>query len=912
VDAPSPAGADRTAYPGHWEADVLLTDGTVAHLRPILPADADLLVAFYGRVSEESKYLRFFAPYPRLTRRDIVRFTDVDSTDRVALIVTVGPDMVAVGRFDRAGTVGTPAGRRADVAFLVEDAHHGRGLASVLLEHLAVIARELGITAFVAQVLPENERMTRVFADAGYTVRDRTEDDVLVLDFPLQPTASSVAVTQAREQRAEARSVERMLRPAAVAVVGASREVDKVGHQLVRNLVAGDVGVPVHPVNPEATVVAGIPAYRRVRDIAGPVDLAVVAVPAERVAEVVDDCAAKGVHALVVISGGFADAGPDGERLTADLLTRTRRSGMRVVGPASLGIIAMAPAGSLNASLAATVPSPGRIAMFSQSGALGIGILQRMRFRALGLSSFVSAGNRLDVSVNDMLQYWDDDESTDLILLYLESVGNPRKFSRLARRIGRHKPIVSVRVGRTLEEVPVVGRTGPGVAGREEVEAVFGQAGVILVDTVAELFDVASVLATQPLPPSRRVAVIGNSRALSRSIADAAVRSGLDVGEGPNVLPNGAGPEEFAAALTEAVTDPSVGSAVVFVAPTLEVVEADVAAAIARVAATSAAERTTIVSATLGAVDRRAVDQARGNGPPARAVPVFYSAEEALRALAAVVRYSRWRSGPAGRVPELTGVDVGVARAVLGRARLRAAADDGPDRRLLAADIGELLAAFGIRLEPVVSVDDAAAAVAAAAAMWRAGAAAVVLKAAAWHLRSSPDQRDVWRNLTDAGDVREAFTAMAGTYGGPRLARLVVQAQAPPGVPVSVDLRQDRAFGPIVSFGVGGVATELLGDRAHRIPPLTDRDADTMIRQIGAAPLLFGYRGAEPVDTAALAGLLHRVSALAEALPAVTELALDPVLAGPDGFTVLRASATVAGLAERPDSFRRQLPTTVG
>ncbi len=922
MDAPDTAGPtvaggsgqhrarDRTNYPAHWEADVLLTDGTVAHLRPILPADADLLVAFYGRVSDESKYLRFFAPYPRLTRRDIARFTDVDSTDRVALIVTVGPDMVAVGRFDRAGPVGTPAGRQADVAFLVEDAHHGRGLASVLLEHLAVIARELGITAFVAQVLPQNERMARVFADAGYTVRDRTEDDVLLLDFPLQPTASSVAVTQAREQRAEARSVERMLRPASVAVVGASREVDKVGHQLVRNLVAGDIGVPVHPVNPEATVVAGIPAFRRVRDIPGPVDLAVVAVPADRVADVVDDCAAKGVHALVVVSGGFADAGPAGERLTADLLARTRRSGMRVVGPASLGIIALAPEGSLNASLAATVPLPGRIAMFSQSGALGIGILQRMRFRSLGLSSFVSAGNRLDVSVNDMLQYWDDDESTDLILLYLESVGNPRKFSRLARRIGRHKPIVSVRVGRTLEEVPVVGRTGSGVAGRDEVEAVFGQAGVILVDTVAELFDVASVLATQPLPSSRRVVVIGNSRALSRSIADAAVRSGLDVGEGPVVLPNGAGPADFAAALQAAVTDPAVGSVVVFVAPTLELVETEVAAAIARVAASPAAEHTTVVSASLGAVDRRAVDQLRGDAPPARVVPQFYSAEEALRALAAVVRYSRWRTAPAGRVPDVPGIDLPAARAVLERAR--AAADGGADARLHSSDVGELLGAFGIRVEPAVPVDDPAGAVAAAEAMWRDGAAAVVLKAAAWHLRSSPDQRDVWRNLTGADDVREAFTAMAGTYGGSRRAQLVLQAQAPPGVPVSVELRQDRAFGPIVSFGVGGVATELLGDRAHRIPPLTDRDADTMIRQIAAAPLLFGYRGGEPVDTAALAGLVHRVSALAEALPTVTELSLDPVLAGPDGFTVLRASATVAGVAGRPDDFRRQLPTTVG
>jgi len=911
VQAPTAGGSPGAPeYPAHWEADVLLTDGTVAHLRPIRPADADLLVAFYARVSEESKYLRFFAPYPRLSRRDVVRFTDVDATDRVALIVTIGVEMVAVGRFDRAGTAGTPDGTRADVAFLVEDAHHGRGLASVLLEHLAVIARELGVEAFVAQVLPQNARMPRVFAEAGYTVRDHTEDDVLILDFPLEPTASSVAVTQAREQRAEARSVERMLRPAAVAVVGASRETGKVGHQLVRNLVAGDATVPVHPVNTEATVVAGIPAFRSLRDIPGPVDLAVVAVPAERVAAVVDDGAAKGVHAVVVVSGGFADAGEAGEQMTADLLARARRSGMRVVGPASLGIVTRSAEGSLNASLASTLPPPGRIAMFSQSGALGIEILQRMRTRGLGLSSFVSAGNRLDVSVNDLLQFWDEDESTDLVLLYLESVGNPRKFSRLARRIGRRKPIVSVRVGRTLEEVPVVGRTGPGVAGRDEVEAVFRQAGVLLVDTLAELFDVAAVLASQPLPPSRRVAVIGNSRALSRSVADAAVRSGLDVGEGPAVLPNGAGPADFSAALRAAVRDPDVGSVVVFVAPTLGLVEADVTAAIAAEAASPEAEGTTIVSASLGSVERRVEGRLRGGHPPRRSVPQFRSAEEALRALAAVVRYSRWRAVPAGRIPEVAGVDLPAARAVLERAR--ASADPGTDVHLSTAAAADLLAAFGIHVEPVVEVADRAAAVAAAQSLWAAGATSVVLKATAWHLRSSPDQRDVWRNLTDAGGVGEAFEALATDYGGAPAARLVVQTQVPAGVPVAVELRQDRAFGPILTFGLAGVATELLGDRAHRIPPLTDRDAETMIREIRAAPMLFGYRGAAEVDTAALAGLLHRVSALAEALPVVTELELNPVLAGPDGFSVVRVSATVAGLAERPAAFRRQLPTTVG
>jgi len=901
------APADGSA-PAHWSADVLLIDGTVAHLRPIGPADAQLLVRFYEQVSEQSKYLRFFAPYPQLSRRDVARFTGTDNRDRVGLIVTVGTEMVAIGRFDRVGASGTDAGARADVAFLVQDAHQGRGLASVLLEHLAVIARERGISAFVASVLPGNERMVRVFTDAGYTVRDHTEDEVTVLDFALEPTAGSLAVTREREQQAEARSVQRMLRPAAVAVVGASREPGKVGHQLVQNLLAADPGIPVYPVGTGAGVVAGVSVHQSVRDIPGPVDLAVVAVPAEAVAQVVQDCAAKAVHALVVVSGGFADSGPEGERRTADLLERTRRSGMRVLGPASLGIVSHSPDGSLNASLAAHIPAPGGIAMFSQSGALGIGILQRMRSRGLGLSSFVSAGNRLDVSVNDMLQYWDSDESTDLILLYLESVGNPRKFSRLARRVGRHKPVVSVRVGRTVAEIPAVGQTGPGTASREAVEAVFAQAGVLLVDTLTELFDVAAVLARQPLPRSQRVALIGNSRAQSRSVADAAIRAGLDVGSGPTVLSNSAGAAEYAAALQAAVSDPAVGSVVVFLAPTLGMVEAEVAAAVVDAARSPEAARTTVVSASLGA----RVAWSLGSGPQ-RTVPQFPSVEEALRALAVVVRYAHWRETPAGRVPEIAGVDLAAARGVVGRARH---ADDAAARtghlRLDPAQLGELLGAFGIRLQPETAVGDAAAATAAARAMWSAGAGAVVLRAGAVAARTSPDQRDVRRDLTEPAAVAEAFGSLADAYGGPVAAGISVQPQAPPGIPVTVELRQDPAFGAIVSFGLAGVASELLGDRSYRIPPLTDRDADSMIRAIRAAPLLFGYQGRAGIDAGALAGLLHRVSALAEGLPGVSELSLDPVLAGSDGISVLRASATVTATAQRPDSFRRQLPTTVG
>jgi acyl-CoA synthetase (NDP forming)/RimJ/RimL family protein N-acetyltransferase len=921
-----------TPYPAHWQADVLLADGTGAHIRPIRPDDGTLLLAFYDRVSDESKYLRFFAPYPKLSRRDVERFTQVDQRDRVALIATSGADMIAIARYDRVAS-----SREAEVAFLVEDAHHGRGVASVLLEHLAAIARERGLARFVAEVLPRNFRMIRLLSDAGYKLHERhagdivtfdgTPEDVVSLELALDPTVDSVAVTEAREQRAEARSVERLLRPAGVAVVGASRELGKVGHELVRNLVAGDVAVPVYPVNREAAVVAGLPAFSSLREVPGQVDLAIIAVPAEEVAAIVEDAAAKGVHSLVVCSRGFADGGELGLKRQAELLSTARRYGMRVVGPASLGVVNADPAVALNASLASVIPKPGRVAMFTQSGALGAGILAQMRARGIGLSSFVSAGNRVDVSVNDLLQYWDDDPGTDVVLLYPDSIGNPRKFTRLARRTGRRKPVVAVRVGRTQPDVPVAVAASAGsvIAAREEVEAVFAEAGVLLVDTVAELFDVAALLAGQPLPRGNSITVIGNSASHCRSIADAASRAGLQLGgPGAQLIGADAPAADWGTALAAAVAEPDVGGVVLFVAPTLGIDLPAVLASIGAHAAEAATAGTAVVLALLGlGGDQRGTGWA-GAGPQPLPFPLFPTAEDGLRAMVAAIQYARWRAQPVGVVPVLDGIDSHGARAIVQavRARVRhpssGSGSVGPDslirppRALSDADLAALLAKFGIDVCPSAHVTDADEAVLEASRMRGAGVASMVLKATAWHLRSSPDQRDVWRNIVTDDDLREAFVSMSEAYGGAERAQLVLQAQAEPGVPVAVDLRQDQSFGPVLSFGVGGVATELLGDRTHGIPPMTDREVDSMIRGIRAAPLLFGYRGGESVDVDALRDLIHRVSALAEAVPGVAELHLNPTLISKKGYAVLRADATLTDLTERPDWYRRQLPVGTG
>ena len=440
--AAGPWAADNTVDP-QWDADVLLKDGRVAQLRPIVPDDADRLVEFYSRVSDESKYMRFFAPYPTLSAKDVERFTHVDLDRRVAFVVTLHDLIIGVGRYDAVSADPAEADT-AEVAFLVEDAHQGRGVGQLLLEHLAQAGRERGISRFVADVLPSNTRMLQIFREMGYRIEGELDEGVQRLEFLIQSTDTAVGVMRAREQRAEAASIERIFAARSIAVVGASRRQDSIGQAMVRNLVLGDYQGIVYAVNSQAEAVSGLPAYKTVQDVPDEVDLAIVAVPSESVTDVVLDCAAKGVHGLVVISAGFAEEGAEGRKRQRALVNLSRSYGLRLIGPNCLGVINTAPDLQLNASLAPHMPPQGRVGFFCQSGALGTAILESVSRRGLGLSTFVSAGNRADVSGNDLLQYWQEDDATEVVLLYLESIGNPRKFSRIARRVSQTKPIVAV------------------------------------------------------------------------------------------------------------------------------------------------------------------------------------------------------------------------------------------------------------------------------------------------------------------------------------------------------------------------------------------------------------------------------------------------------------------------------------
>ncbi len=524
---------EQPVYPAHWEADVVLRDGGTARIRPITPDDAGRLVRFYERVSDEAKYYRFFAPHPRLSDKDVHRFTHHDYDDRVGLAATVGDDFLATVRYDRVDEHGRPAARpgpggggapradRAEVAFLVEDAHQGRGLASALLEHIAAVARERGIRRFEAEVLPANRKMIKVFTDAGYSQRRSFADGTVHLTLDLEPTAASLAVMRAREQRAEARSVQRLLAPRSVAVVGAGRGPGGAGREVLGRLRAGGFTGPLYAVNhalPEGTTeLAGVPAHRSLRGIPGPVDLAVLAVPAEQVDRVLTDCGEHGVQGLVVLSAGHT------EEAQRALVRRARSYGMRLIGPGAFGVLNTAEDIRLNASPAPYLPPPGRVGIFTQSAAIAIAVLDELEGSGAGLSTFISAGNRADVSGNDALQFWDEDPATDVVLMYLESLGNPRKFTRLARRTAAAgKPVVVVRGGRHSGGALPSGHLVPATHTPEDTAAaLIRQAGVIEAGTVTELVDTGVLLAGQPLPTGGRVAVLGNAEALGLIAHDA-------------------------------------------------------------------------------------------------------------------------------------------------------------------------------------------------------------------------------------------------------------------------------------------------------------------------------------------------------------------------------------------------------
>lgn len=919
------------SYPAHWEADVVLRDGGTARIRPITTEDAGRLVSFYEQVSDESKYYRFFAPYPRLSDRDVHRFTHHDYVDRVGLAATIGEEFIGTVRYDRIGPDGRPASAPADeaeVAFLVQDAHQGRGVASALLEHIGAVARERGIRRFAAEVLPANTKMIKVFTDVGYQQKRSFEDGSVHLTLDLEPTAESLAVQRAREQRAEARSVQRLLAPGSVAVVGVSRSGAGVGAAALRNLRDSGFHGHLYAVNEAVTrdLLDGVRAYRSVEAIGAPVDLAVIAVPADRVPDAVAACGEHGVQGLVVLSAGYGDSGPAGLARQRELLRQVRSYGMRLIGPNAYGVINTAPEVELNASLTpAPMPVRGRTGLFTQSGAIGIALLSALLRRGEGLSSFVSAGNRADVSGNDILQYWYEDEATDVALLYLETLGNPRKFTRLARRTAAVKPVVVAKGGRHTPAGHVV----PGTRLSEDtVSALLRQAGVIRVDTVTELVDVGLLLASQPLPAGPRIAILGNSESLGVLTYDACLTQGLRPLP-PLDLTTAASPEDFRTALAAALASDDCDAVVVTAIPWVSehALADDLADALREAVAEAPGKPVAVVHVELAELvqalsatrepDAEAPDRPAAGSPwtpaatpaPATAAPVripsYPAAERAVKAVAEAVRYGQWRRSlaDAGQVPEYEDIDEAGAATQL--AGLLADVDGGAVLTLSDWDARELLARYGIRVLPTLPAPSPDAAVRAAGILGY----PVALKTTAPHLRHRADLGGVRLDITNEAELRRSYEELTDALGKPAELQPVIQAMVPRGVDTVIRSVLDPAAGAVLSFGLAGVASELLGDTAHRLVPATDRDAAGLVRAIRAAPLLFGWRGSDPVDTPALEEVLLRLSRLVDDHPEVIDVSLEPVVVAVEGTSVLSATVRVAHPPARGDLGPRTLPS---
>lgn len=918
---------DRTtpaeAYPADWEADVVLRDGGTAHLRPIAPTDAEALQAFHLGQSERSTYLRFFAALQRLSERDLARFTTVDHRDRVALIVVqdvpatpgapgagTGEQIIGVARYDRLGP------DEAEVAFNIADAHHGRGLGSVLLEHLAAAARERGVRRFTAEVLPQNGRMIAVFREAGFDVSQTVDDGVVTVSFDIDPTDRSLAVMADREHRAEARSVQGLLGARSVLLIGhpdapPGSALDLLTRRGFESVTSGGFSV-VHVLGAGPDRVgdhAAVRYWARLEDVPGPVDLAVVALPAQDVVAVVRRLGPLGVRGVVVLSSGFAETGEVGLALQRELVRTAHAGGMRLVGPASYGFFDASADPPINASLAEELPPPGGLGLFCQSAPMAVPILASVANRGLGVSSFFSAGHRADVSGNDLMQFWQEDPATQVVGMVLESIGNPRKFSRIARRLAVVKPVVVVTAGQSGHVVPPGHAVRATRSPRRTLEEMFRQSGVIRAQNSHRMLDIAQLFAHQPLPSGRRVGIVASASSMAALVAEAAASAGLDHEGRVVMVSEDTDDASLHAAIQTLYGDGSCDVVVLVHVPTVGAASPRLVREVARAAAGSGVATVACVlglhgltAALTAAVPVDPVDPT-GTDRGTWTVPAYAAPEAAVAALGAVVRYASWRAADRGQPVRPLGTDAPRARALTAK-HLRGRAADGPvELDPVAAE--ELMACYGVDVWTGCTVTTQDEAVAAAEELgWP-----VALKSASPLLRHRADLGGVRLDIADSDDLRVAVAHLherarqVGAAGEP----LEVQRMSPAGVACVVRSVEDPLFGPVVSFGLAGDAVDLLNDVAYGMPPLTDVDVADLVRSTRAALRLFGYRGLPPADVAALEDLIARVSVMAADLPELRSLELHPVVVAESGAAVLSARIQLEETM-RADGSRRSLP----
>ncbi len=878
--------------------DVVLRDGSTLALRLARQDDVGALVAFFAALSPESRYYRFFG-VPHLDPASVAELLPLDTQGGKALVGECAGRIVAFAGYHTAADHRD----RAEVAFAIADAFQGRGIGTRLLEQLAGVARTEGIRTFDAFVLGENRKMMDVFLGSGYSASRRMDGGVFHVELALEVTPEYAERAARRSQVAATASMKDFFEPRTVAVIGANRERGKIGSEILHNLQAAGFAGTIIPVHPAAREVQGLRAYPRTSEIPGTVDLAILAVPAEQVLDVVEDCIGKGVRALCVISAGFGEAGPEGRSRELAMLEKVRSAGCRLIGPNCMGLLNTDPAVRLNATFSPVYPPAGRVAMSTQSGALGLAILDYARQLNIGISSFVSVGNKIDVSSNDLIQYWAEDPRTSVILLYLESFGNPKKFGEIARRVGRVKPIVAVKAGRSSAGARAASsHTGALAAPDRVVDALFRQAGVIRTNTLEELFDVAVLLAHQPIPRGRRVAILTNAGGPGILAADACEANDLELVtlsndtrtelrsflpkaasvENPVDMLASAPPEHYGRALAALIRDERVDSILTIFIPPLVTEPGTVAAAIAAGAADAGGK-------PIAGIFMRAEGAPHELAP----IPCYAFPESAAIALARVTAYGEWRQKPIGAVPVLKDLQPDKARAIVESALQRG------DGWLTPDETQGLMTAVGIRTATAKMTRTVDEAVAAATAI----GVPVALKAIGPMLLHKTERQAVRLDLESDDAVRHAALDFEERFRG-ELSGLLVQQMVSGGVEMLVGAAYDPTFGRLIVCGSGGVLVDLLADSAFRIHPVTTEDVIEMIRELRGARLLQGYRGAPPADENALRDVVLRVSALLSICPEVQELDLNPVKVLASGACAIDARVRIERNTPRPQGRR--------
>jgi acetyl coenzyme A synthetase (ADP forming)-like protein len=880
--------------------DIILRDGRSLRLRPIRADDKRRLEDLFYRLSPHARYLRFHHVKNRISEEELRYFTEVSPPEHCAYVASLGEGaderIIGVARWlaqrDR---------QTAEVAFTVDDSIQFQGIGTALLEQLAAAGAQLGFKRFLAEVLPENSAMQRVFENSGFPTSYVDDGGELCYTMDITAVDEFNRRHDWREHVARSAGVTRLLYPRSVAVIGASRDAGKPGGALFRNLLLAGFTGTAYPVNRTASAVSGVKAYPSVLDVPDPVDLAVIAVPAAQVLDVVDECAKKGVWGLVIITAGFGETGGEGKVLEARLRDKVLSHGMRLIGPNCLGIINTDASVGLRALFAAVAPPPGRVSMGSQSGALGLALLEYAKELDLGVAQFVSIGNRVDVSSNDLLEFWEDDKSTDIILLYMESFGNPRKFSRIARRVSRVKPVIVVKGGRSVSGARAAqSHTGALASADVAADALFRQAGVIRSNTLEEMFGAAQVLLHQPLPKGDRVAIVTNGGGLGILAADACESEGMAVPALPDTtrqvlqsflppeaatsnpidLMASASPNQFRLAVFSLLASEDVDAVMVLYVSPQGMRPREVADAIAQAIGEANGSKPVVACFMVARENQPVISL-----PNSKRVPVFPFPENAARALAAAHQYAEYRGAPEAKLVRYPDVDRTTATDLLAGAK---AGDWLQQERALA-----LLKAYGIR---VVQTAIAMSAPEAASVAERLGFP-VAVKLRSDVITHKTDVGGVVLNLRSKTEVEQAYQSVVGALRAlgreQDMQGVVVQQMSPLGQEVIIGTTQDPEFGPLVMLGLGGVQVELTKDVAFSLHPLTDIDPQRMLAQLKTRPLLTGFRGSPARDTAALQDVLLRFSALLEDFPQITQLEVNPVVVLENGRGCIAVDARV-------------------